>query len=43
MSSFAAYWARHIMDRYVTAKLEEWDGYRTAVDNWELKQYLTIF
>jgi glutamine synthetase len=33
----------HIMDRYVDAKLKEWDGYRTAVDNWELKQYLTIF
>lgn len=33
----------HIMDRYIAAKTEEWDGYRTAVDTWELKQYLTIF
>jgi len=33
----------HIMDRYVEAKIKEWDGYRTAVDTWELKEYLTIF
>ena len=33
----------HIMDRYIDAKLKEWKGYMTAVDTWELKEYLTIF
>jgi glutamine synthetase len=33
----------HIMDRYITAKTEEWDSYRTSVDKWELDRYLTIF
>lgn len=33
----------HIMDRYITAKIEEWDSYRTSVSAWELSRYLTIF
>ena len=33
----------HIMDRYIAAKTEEWDSYRTSVDAWELNRYLTIF
>ena len=30
----------HIMENYVTAKIKEWDDYRTQVYDWELKKYL---
>lgn len=30
----------HIMENYVTAKIEEWDEYRTQVYSWELEKYL---
>ena len=30
----------HIMENYVTAKVKEWDEYRTQVYSWELDKYL---
>ncbi len=30
----------HIMENYVTAKINEWDDYRTQVYDWELNKYL---
>jgi glutamine synthetase len=30
----------HIMENYVTAKIDEWNDYRTQVYDWELKKYL---
>lgn len=33
----------HIMDRYIAAKIEEWDSFRTSVSAWELSRYLTLF
>jgi glutamine synthetase len=33
----------HIYDKYVTYKQEEWDRYRTAVTDWELEEYLSIY
>jgi len=33
----------HAMDRYVEAKMMEWDDYRTKVSKWEIDQYLTKF
>lgn len=33
----------HAMDRFVEAKMMEWDGYRTKVSQWEIDQYLTKF
>jgi glutamine synthetase len=34
---------KHILDRYVAAKEAEWDSYRTAVTDWEVKNYLNIY
>ena len=33
----------HVFQRYVEAKLLEWDEYRTKVHQWEIDQYLTKF
>ncbi len=33
----------HIFERYVDAKLQEWDAYRIAVTNWELDRYLRVY
>ncbi|MCM1265291.1 MAG: type I glutamate--ammonia ligase [Candidatus Gastranaerophilales bacterium] len=34
---------QHIMTEFVTAKEKEWDSYRTAVTQWELKKYLARY
>jgi glutamine synthetase len=33
----------HIFEKYIKAKMEEWDGYRTKVSQWEVEQYLTKY
>lgn len=33
----------HIFEKYVEAKNEEWDDYRTKVSKWEIDQYLTRY
>ncbi len=33
----------HIFERYIDAKLQEWDAYRIAVTNWELERYLRTY
>jgi glutamine synthetase len=33
----------HIFGKYIEAKKEEWDNYRTRVTQWELDQYLTKY
>ncbi|MGE5630779.1 MAG: type I glutamate--ammonia ligase [Caulobacteraceae bacterium] len=33
----------HIFDRYIEAKLLEWDEYRTKVHKWEIDQYLAKY
>ena len=33
----------HIFSKYIEAKEKEWDSYRTAVTDWELKEYLNIY
>ncbi|WP_136807932.1 type I glutamate--ammonia ligase [Desulfosediminicola flagellatus] len=33
----------HIFQKYIEAKETEWDSYRTAVTDWELEEYLTIY
>jgi glutamine synthetase len=33
----------HIFTKYIEAKEKEWDSYRTAVTDWELEAYLTIY
>lgn len=33
----------HIFDRYIEAKLLEWNDYRTKVHKWEVEQYLTKY
>ena len=33
----------HIFEKYVEAKTEEWNGYRTKVSKWELDEYLTKY
>ena len=30
----------HIFDKYLEGKEREWDKYRTAVTDWEIKSYL---
>jgi glutamine synthetase len=32
----------HVYERFVEAKREEWDEYRTQVTPWELERYLPI-
>ncbi len=33
----------HVLSRYVEAKREEWDAYRTQVSSWEVDRYLDAF
>lgn len=33
----------HIFEKYVQAKEKEWDRFRTAVTEWELDEYLSIY
>ncbi|HYE83790.1 MAG TPA: type I glutamate--ammonia ligase [Clostridia bacterium] len=33
----------HIFDRYIEAKMLEWNDYRTKVHKWEIEQYLTRY
>ncbi|OQX10640.1 MAG: type I glutamate--ammonia ligase [Desulfobulbaceae bacterium A2] len=33
----------HIFDRYIEAKSREWDQYRLAVTDWELREYLANY
>ena len=33
----------HIFEKYIEAKEDEWDRYRTAVTDWELDEYLDIY
>ncbi len=33
----------HVFTKYVDAKLDEWNQYRTKVTSWELEQYLTKY
>lgn len=33
----------HIFEKYIVAKNEEWDEYRTKVSKWEIDQYLTKY
>ncbi len=33
----------HIFEKYIEAKEKEWDNFRTAVTDWELDEYLTVY
>lgn len=33
----------HIFEKYIIAKEKEWDSFRTAVTDWEIKKYLTAY
>jgi glutamine synthetase len=33
----------HIFDRYIEAKLLEWDEYKTKIHHWEIEQYLAKY
>ncbi|MCD6519116.1 MAG: type I glutamate--ammonia ligase [Anaerolineae bacterium] len=33
----------HVYERFVDAKLQEWDDYRLHVSSWELERYLYVF
>ncbi len=33
----------HVWERYIDAKLREWDSYRVAVTQWELERYLPVY
>ena len=33
----------HIYDKFVEAKMHEWDSYRVQVHPWEVEEYLTRF
>ncbi|MHB1318060.1 MAG: type I glutamate--ammonia ligase [Anaerolineae bacterium] len=33
----------HVWERYIDAKLQEWDSYRLAVTQWELDRYLAVY
>jgi len=33
----------HIFEKYIIAKEKEWDSFRTAVTDWELKEYLVAY
>ncbi|MEG1558181.1 MAG: glutamine synthetase, partial [Oscillospiraceae bacterium] len=34
---------KHITERYIDAKLKEWDEYRAQVTPWEIKKYFKVF
>ena len=31
---------KHILEKFVEGKTKEWDSYRTAVTDWEIKNYM---
>jgi glutamine synthetase len=33
----------HVLERYVEAKLQEWNDYRIYVTQWELDRYLSVY
>jgi len=33
----------HVFNKYIEAKNEEWDRYRTRVTQWEIDKYLTRY
>lgn len=33
----------HVFDRYLEAKYQEWDEYRTRVHQWEIERYLSLY
>ena len=33
----------HIYEKYIVAKEKEWDSFRTAVTDWEIDEYLTVY
>jgi glutamine synthetase len=33
----------HIYEKYISAKEKEWDSFRTAVTDWEIDEYLTVY
>jgi glutamine synthetase len=33
----------HVFERFIEAKAEEWDEYRTQVSSWEVDRYLEAF
>jgi len=33
----------HVFEKYIDAKLDEWDRYRTKVTKWEIEEYLTKY
>lgn len=33
----------HIFTKYIEAKEKEWDSYKTAVTNWEIENYLSVY
>ena len=33
----------HVLERFVEAKMQEWESYRIAVSEWELARYLPIY
>ena len=33
----------HIYEKYIIAKEKEWDSFRTAVTDWELEKYLSVY
>ncbi len=33
----------HILEKYIEGKMKEWDDYRTAVTDWELRTYMKNF
>lgn len=32
----------HVVDKFIAAKQEEWDDFRTSVTEWEIKRYLKV-
>jgi glutamine synthetase len=33
----------HIFEKYIEAKEKEWDRFRTAVTEWEIDEYLSVY
>jgi glutamine synthetase len=33
----------HVFERFIDAKTQEWDEYRTQVSQWELDRYLPLY
>ena len=33
----------HVTDKFITAKLKEWNEYRKAVHDWEVEEYLRTY